>query len=855
MTTLLNRTDLLACLKQYGKNDLDSFAALFGFELRKGVKVTPIQGVINITGPTLRLSGTGHSVEKASAQFHRIIAHRRFKADEINLDEPEWYIKARPFEGNEATLKAPDGAAPPPQPALMPWPRLWPWLKLALGANGQSHKPDLPRLVDSVASGRILRHLPKIKRKTWAAQAQLILDFDASLLPFWTDFNGLHEHLADFRGQTGLEVLAFPDGDPAGRCWQDTPEGWRDIGRYRPPAADVPVLVLSDLGCNDTSGQRRLRWLRFGKQLARTAHRAVALLPCPPRCWDGELMQLFISAYWDRAVRPPRQLVRSFVYSAASKTGQGSSDGAERLLTLLACAVRVEPALLRAARLLFPAGEMDVSAEYAAWNHPDVHATNLGFYFAHEKVAGYRAGLQVAKDLSQQQKDRAARLMMDHHAHLSPVINHEEQLAQAGLFNIVPPGLSQAFAERLAKTLDESQGEIGRLSRQWLGRMGGRQHASLWNNESLAVAWVKAHVEDGSFSLPLPEGLSLEKLAWALKPKSIVSRRLYQQGQALVLSVAEAQGSLVGDVRQSSDYVQVETLNATGGIESSLLYHITQPIPLPPKQRLRIRTDLEELQLDILAMPGWASVIGRDAFGLYAELELNGIIQRFRWINPGTFLMGSPDSEPERWEGETQHEVTLTEGYWLADTACTQALWMAVMDKNPSKFRGDPNNPVENVSWDDVQMFIEQLNAMIPELGAKLPSEAQWEYACRAGTTTPFSFGDNITPEQVNYDGNYPYAGGAKGEYRKKTVAVKSLPVNPWGLYEMHGNVWEWCADRYRDYTAETAVNPVGHNRGYIRALRGGSWINLGRNARSADRYRYVPAYHLGNFGFRLALG
>jgi len=852
MTTLLNRADLLACLKQVGKDDLDSFAALFGFELRKWVKVRQIQRVIDVTGLTPRFSGTGDTVEKASAQFHRIVAHRRFKAEEINFDEPEWYIKARPFEGNEATLKAPEGAVPPPQPVLMPWPRLWPWLKLALGANGQSHKPDLPRLVDSVASGRILRHLPKIKRKTWAAQAQLILDFDASLLPFWSDFNGLHEHLADFRGQTGLEVLAFPDGDPAGRCWQETPEGWRDIGRYRPPAADVPVLVLSDLGCNDTSGQRRLRWLRFGKQLARTAHRAVALLPCPPRCWDGELMQLFISAYWDRAVRPPRQLVRSFAYSAASRAGQDSS-GAERLLTLLACALRVEPALLRAARLLFPAGEMDVSAEYAAWNHPDVHATNLGFYFAHEKVAGYRTGLQVAKDLSQQQKDRAARLMMDHHAHLSPVINHEEQLAQAGLFNIEPLGPSQVFAERLAKTLDESQGEIGRLSRQWLGRMGGRQHASLWNNESLAVAWVKAHLEDDSFSLPLPEGLSLEKLAWALKPKSIVTRRLYQQGQALVLSVAEAQGSLVGEVRQSSDYVQVEILNATGGIESSLLYRITQPIPLPPKQRLRIRTDLEELQLDSLAMPGWASVIGRDAFGLYADLELKGISQRFRWIAPGSFMMGSPDSDPERRKNEIQHEVTLTQGYWLADTVCTQALWQAVTGSNPSRFQGGLNNPVGNVSWDDAQTVIERLNRMIPELKARLPTEAEWEYACRAGTTTPFSFGDNITLEQVNYDSNHHYAGGTKGLYREKTVAVKSLPVNPWGLYEMHGNVWEWCADLYGKYVSRAAVNPVGVNNSSSRVVRGGG--GNGWYARSAVRDGRSPVFRGGNISFRLALG
>jgi len=251
----------------------------------------------------------------------------------------------------------------------------------------------------------------------------------------------------------------------------------------------------------------------------------------------------------------------------------------------------------------------------------------------------------------------------------------------------------------------------------------------------------------------------------------------------------------------------------------------------------------------------WATEWGEDRQGLFMVLAVKGVLQRFRWINPDTFLMGSPEDEAERSGDEFQHPVTLSQGYWLADTACTQALRMAVMDKNPSGFQDDPNNPVENVSWDDVQMFIEQLNGMIPELSAKLPSEAQWEYACRAGTAAPFSFGANITPEQVNYNGKYPYSDGAKGLYREKTVSVKSLPVNPWGLYEMHGNVWEWCQDWYGDYKPEAAVDPVGADNGSYRVLRGGSWLHFGRSTRSAYRSGHVPANRYDDFGFRLALG
>jgi formylglycine-generating enzyme required for sulfatase activity len=251
----------------------------------------------------------------------------------------------------------------------------------------------------------------------------------------------------------------------------------------------------------------------------------------------------------------------------------------------------------------------------------------------------------------------------------------------------------------------------------------------------------------------------------------------------------------------------------------------------------------------------WANASGDDQYGRYADVDVKGVIQRFRWLQPGKFLMGSPQSEKERRDEEVQHEVTLSQGFWLADTACTQALWQAVMGNNPARFSDDPRNPVEQVSWDDTQGFIQQLNGVVSGLKAKLPTEAQWEYACRAGSTSPFSFGTNITPEQVNYDGNYPYAGGKKGLYREKTVPVKSLPANPWGLYEMHGNVWEWCQDWYGSYPAEPVRNPEGSQTGVERVVRGGSWGYDGGYVRSAIRSGYDPADRYDHLGFRLALG
>ena len=268
--------------------------------------------------------------------------------------------------------------------------------------------------------------------------------------------------------------------------------------------------------------------------------------------------------------------------------------------------------------------------------------------------------------------------------------------------------------------------------------------------------------------------------------------------------------------------------------------------------------------------PPWAKAWGDDRYGLWADFALQpgSVVQRMRWIEAGSFDMGSPAGELERENREgPQHRVSISKGFWLADTACTQALWLAVTGENPSWFhkdnRGGPDSPVENVSWDMIQAFLQKLNAMLPGCFFTLPTEAEWEYACRADSVTPFSFGETITTGQVNYDGNYPYGNGKKGEYPRCTVPVKALPANNWGLYQMHGNVWEWCHDALREYTMEPVFDPglvevmnfQGGEElgGAARVLRGGAWSSEARFVRSAYRNAIEPDW-LGDFiGFRLA--
>ncbi len=221
----------------------------------------------------------------------------------------------------------------------------------------------------------------------------------------------------------------------------------------------------------------------------------------------------------------------------------------------------------------------------------------------------------------------------------------------------------------------------------------------------------------------------------------------------------------------------------------------------------------------------------------------------FVLINPGTFTTGILSGEQET----TQHQVTLTKSFYIQKTEATQGHWKRIMDKNPSFFKkcGD-DCPVEQVSWDDVQQFIKRLNQLEKTKKYRLPTEAEWEYACRAGTQTPFSFGDCLTSQEANYDSDRPYLQCEKGLYRKKPISAKAFPPNPWGLMGMHGNVWEWCQDLLGKYSDNSATDPTGPPSGEFRVIRGGGWNSYAKACRSGNRSGINPSEHYANLGFRL---
>lgn len=240
--------------------------------------------------------------------------------------------------------------------------------------------------------------------------------------------------------------------------------------------------------------------------------------------------------------------------------------------------------------------------------------------------------------------------------------------------------------------------------------------------------------------------------------------------------------------------------------------------------------------------PVWASAWGQDQYGPWVALSVGEVEQRLRWIPPGWFFMGSPDDDREALRHEKpRHEVELSKGFWLFDTPCSQTLWQAVMGTNPSRFKGE-QRPVERVSWEDCQEFITEMNELLPGLALRLPTEAEWEYACRAGTDTP------RYAQDLDVIAWYSENSGSE------THPVCQKDPNAWGLYDMLGNVDEWCHDGQREYTHERAINPIGPlETGAKRVIRGGGWVVSALIVRAACRVWLHPGDRLESLGFRCA--
>lgn len=221
-------------------------------------------------------------------------------------------------------------------------------------------------------------------------------------------------------------------------------------------------------------------------------------------------------------------------------------------------------------------------------------------------------------------------------------------------------------------------------------------------------------------------------------------------------------------------------------------------------------------------------------------------------VRPGWFMMGSLDDEAGRSDDEYLHRVTISHLFYIGQHEVTQAEWTKVMRANPSHFSGCERCPVEQVDFYEVNDFLSRINAGTSAMRFRLPTEAEWEYACRAGASTPYSAGAQLTAAQANVDGRYAGPDAEDGAAYDRTLPVGKFPPNAWGLYDMHGNVWEWTNDWYGPYNPKQDVDPRGPAMGQKRVIRGGSWESDAHGARCARRYTHLPRDKGYSLGFRV---
>ncbi|MEA1934267.1 MAG: formylglycine-generating enzyme family protein [Thermodesulfobacteriota bacterium] len=916
MKALVSRADLLAYLVDHKDVDLRSIADCFGFDRT----MPPSRRTPDIPQKTVQAkpAKAEEPRRRESRPRERFYYLSSIQPSELvpevrqgrTLELPDWFQDKSLPPLDVPALKQSD-AEPPDQQPLTAWEKIWPVLSRILGENTRSKQPDISRLVKLVANGHFSARIPYQQHTGWTATAWVLLDFPERLKLFGHDYQALIKSLKKMRGETGLHVRQIKDY-PGGKVMMGTGKN-RKIMPWKMPAPGEPVLILGDAGLLDVSPATHEQWLKFGERLKAAGCVVYLLTPLPARYLSAKLVSLFRCICWYRDSNL-RVITGANDEKNAEKAMRSDRDKvAGTLLPWLSAGLLIEPELLRSVcRLLSLHKEeaYDAGVEALCWTGADVERSSLGFRFHHDKIVQYREQLaRLARD-NPKLACRVYTLFKRHHSHREPFEFAQEVDVLVNTGAIEKDALAdrvEIFWKQRVKALAAQSDTMSAL-RHCCYYVLQRQTRQAKTRQGISSSlWAILH-KQLKRDEPMPKWLNLEMAApflnqrlesadWLAVQRGeqlyLATRPMLDKGQKNGLklhstplySFSSPVSLLVEERRNKQE--QWDRFDRQLDPENGLW------LPLLTGQR-RIHANGRVYTLSELVLPSWASGIGRDEqglfveihwlglihrlywqnptteaegrwegdgpagvdeYGLYGDLEVKGVTQRFRWCEPGTFLMGSPEDEPERYDDETLHEVTLTRGFWLADTTVTQELWQAVMGENPSEFKG-ADRPVEQVSWEDVQRLMEKLNKLVPELSARLPWEAEWEYGCRAGTTTPFSFGGNIMTDQVNYNGNYPYNKSEKGAYREQTVEVKSLPCNNWGLYEMHANVWEWCRDYHQDDLSDKpVVDPHGPETGEFRVVRGGSWISFGGFVRSAFRYWNDPAARSRNLGFRMARG
>ncbi len=750
---------------------------------------------------------------------------------------PAEYTRLTPFRDK---IEFPEvSAVAMPQP-LTGWHLLWPYLRRLGLEVKQTSRLDNRKIIASAVKQRPLTTIPWQEKQVWPLDIVLLLDFSRHLSPFFKDFEQLALDLQQWFRQR-LHIVVCADVKTNAFFYRD------EMYRGFPPKLDhLHLIYAGDLGFLDRQGSNAGFWYQFGRRLQKKQIRMDALVTAHPSDWIAATARLFSVHYWDFGILRPGGAAGQ---QRANQSKQ-SKEQAEKLLAALAKAIELTPALVRQIRIRLG---LNVSTESLVFSHPALEGNALRFQWRQQFHQEYS---NKAKTLyTEQELDQLWRQIKKFENQLPIELRIEQrQKAEKPLESEQRKFLQKLLLFQLNRMTPEA--EKNKVI-SWLGRVAKRAGEEAWFPEMNNLYGVyNKQVRPKQ----IPNGVDLTQVEdWVVQTTELQSVYLSVLQNRLEFFTSQQPPDHPGLIHKLSIGSKSQIIfNADKQIKRPIVLDKFYKIPENTSEII-IETDAVKIIVAMMHCPEWAEGIGRDQYGLFAEIKVKGCSFLLRWIPPGEFIMGSPEDEPERLNDEgPQHRVILKTGFWLAETACTQELWQAITDNNPSHFKDEGlQHPVENISWDKANDFIKKLNHLVPGLNLRLPSEAEWEYACRAGTNTPFWFGRELTPDKTNYKGIEPYNNGVKGEYREKTVPVKSFKQNPWGLYQMHGNVWEWCQDRWHDNYNGAPDNGRAweYGEGNARVCRGGSWFNSGRAPRAASRDFWHHAFGGDNGGLRLARG
>lgn len=851
---IVGRGDLLAVLKSGDAQTLQTFREILEMEARPAEAARSVgddqQNQPSATPASADFATMGHLAKASQRPFWRCAFELRRQLEKPSRHYATWHGWA------VESLAAADLQRP-----LEVWSVLESRLRRLLDQQ-QTMAIDVERLVNRVARLEPVQRLPRRLRRQWGRGLSVIRDESLRLVPLDGDQRDVISRLQHVLPNGELQHVK--GADPA-VLWYDAmdhSELQGEAAEFRQPDHRETLLVLGDLGAFDPSGTVASAWLRWARRMTADGHRLLALVPCAEHRIPQILRDIFSIRTWQPAhvyVNDPDE----------------RAELLHRLAVVASPAIRLEPGLLRDLRLQVLMSA-DASLELDYWN-------SAWMQFQHPRAGTPHRAMAIEKLLPEfeclseperQQVLSCIRRWRQTRQNC-PEIWFEELLSlsrstQALLEECDCEQALSLLADFLLHT--ESQTRHGKLVRSWLQSALPRYPSSAYMDEHSGPLLQQLYAKlIGDQRRPVePEHLPLRE------PRTFV---ICQEGDHLLVQP-------IGNntTNPHPRIITFESRTYAASVEfgcasdESRLDQLPGSYAVADYEYLRLRGELHEVLLEPFAMPAWAQAVGYDEYGVWADLAIESSQtpnrrQRLRWIPAGEFWMGSPADEAGRDQDEVRHRVHITTGFWMFDTPCPQWLWMCVMGNQRSYFR-DPDRPVERVSWKDCIQFLKKLNAMTGNrAGIRLPKEAEWEYACRAGTETAVYsggltlLGRHHGPEldQIAwYGGNsgvgydlekaYDGSGWSQKHYEFRACGsrrVKSKQCNSWGLYDMLGNVYEWCFDWYGEYDLSAVLDPGGAPNGAARVVRGGSWASSARNVRAARRRGYEPGRVDSLLGFR----